>query len=64
MIAFSASSYHFPVMGFMMVFAAYTVEKVLRREWRGLFFKRSFVMAAAIFLFIQIEYAYFIILLR
>jgi len=60
-IAFSAASYHFPVMGYMMVFAAFGVEKIMNGHWGEMFLKRRFVIAAIIFLVIQIEYAYFII---
>ncbi|MES2765929.1 MAG: hypothetical protein V4642_08680, partial [Bacteroidota bacterium] len=63
MVAFASASYHFPVMGFMMVFAAFALEKVLKGESKELFLKRAFVISLIIFLFIQIEYAYFIILM-
>ncbi len=63
MIAFSAASYHFPIIGFMMIFAAFTLEKVLKGEWKEVFLQRAFLISLLIFLFIQIEYAYFIILL-
>lgn len=63
MIAFSAASYHAPVMGFMIIFAAYALDAAFKKGWKSVFLQRNFLVAAAIFLIIQIEHAYFVLLL-
>jgi 4-amino-4-deoxy-L-arabinose transferase-like glycosyltransferase len=65
LIAFSGGTYHFPVMGLLVPFAAVGFASL--RESGGvrsaivmMLRDRRFVLAAAVFLLIQVQYAYYI----
>ncbi len=59
----ACGSYRFPVMGFLFPFAGLALDEMCRGEsdlWRSLRAMRWFWACAAIFVAIQLEYAYFL----
>jgi hypothetical protein len=59
----ACGSYRFPVMGLLFPFAGLALDEICRGGsgfWRSLKAKRWFWISAAIFLAIQLEYAYFL----
>ncbi len=61
-IAFSGGTYHFPVVGLLLPFAGVALDRGIRRDtafWARTMESRAFRTAAAVFLLIQLESAYF-----